>query len=92
MGRYYNPATDVKEGRTGRQISPLRHNDYRAAMDQLREGEHLYALMDLGIRHNAVCVDEESEFVYFYGLYAQGHYLTFTLYALTEEQHQTTAT
>lgn len=88
MGTYYNPAADVTEGRVGRLITPIRGSDHATAMHELRPGEHLYAAMDRLVRWNVVCVDEKSEFDYFYKLYSQGHYLTFNLYALSEDQHR----
>ncbi len=85
MSQYYNPVSDVTEGRVGR---PLHTSNYNQAVRQLRTGEHLYALGDRLIFKQVVCVDEKSEFDDYYGQYSAGHLVRFQLFALDEQAHQ----
>lgn len=82
MSKYYNPASDLEEGRVGR---PLVGTDYTGGLRQMREGEHLYALCDRLIFKQAVCVDKRADYDEFYSQYRQGNLMSFQLYALKEE-------
>ena len=87
MGRYYNPVSDVVDGVVGRSLVG---RDFDGAKNQLRAGEHLYALCDRLIFKQAVCVDDRSEFFEFYRQYESGNLLSFELVALSEEEHAAT--
>lgn len=86
MSTWYNPVSDVTEGRVGRPLNTT--NNHSAAMSQLREGEHLYALGDRLIFKQVGCMDDKSEFDQYYKQYAGGHLVTFQLFALDEAAHQ----
>ena len=60
MGTYYNPGTDILDGRVGRRL----HNvwTYRQAKSCLRMGEHLYACIEFTTHTAAVCIDDSREF------------------------------
>ena len=72
MGTYYNPGSDVAQGRIGRKLDTCM---YHVAKKMLREGEHLYATITA-----AVCVDDYEEFrqmselLYPYDLHALSEY------------------
>jgi hypothetical protein len=83
---YYNPTSDVIEGKVGRKLHPS--NNFSSAASQLRPGEFLYGAGDRLIFWNIVWLKNEAEFDYFYGQYASGSFVRFDLYALDEAAHQ----
>lgn len=77
MGTYYNPGSDVAQGRIGRKLDTCM---YHVAKKMLREGEHLYATIVFTTHTAAVCVDDYEEFrqmselLYPYDLHALSEY------------------
>lgn len=73
VGTYYNPGSDVAQGRIGRKLDTCM---YHVAKNRLRKGEHLYATITFKTHTAAVCVDDYKEFrqmselLYPYDLYA----------------------
>jgi hypothetical protein len=79
MGTYYKHAEDIVRGRVGRKLDTFL---YYQAKEQLREGEHLYALVEFTTHSAALCVDSPKEFYEFSRLLAP-----YEFYALTEREH-----
>ena len=79
MGTYYNPGSDVLDGRVGRRLETYM---YHQAKEQLREGEHLYVLIEFKTHSAALCVDDAREFYEFSRLLCP-----YTFYALSEAAH-----
>lgn len=81
MGRYYNPAQEIKT--VGRPLgSGLNFAYYRRI---LKPGEELVGLLDRGIYHVAPYLPDEREFGEFQRAYNSGAYLSFELYAVMNE-------
>ena len=87
MGRYYNPPKDLKDGKVGRRLPIQYPQTYAAAMEQIKEGEHLYVLVDRGIFYNAAYIPHDREFAEFYDQYARGMLLSFEMFALNDDEH-----
>ena len=79
MGVYYKNAEDIVRGRVGRRLDTFM---YHEAKEQLREGEHLYALIKFTTHSAALCVDDYREFRAFSELL-----YPYTFYALSEAAH-----
>ena len=83
MGVYYKNAEDIVRGRVGRRLDTFM---YHEAKEQLRRGEHLYALIKFTTHSAALCVDDYREFRAFSELL-----YPYTLYALSEYFHSSPA-
>ena len=83
MGVYYKNAEHIAKGHVGRKLDTFA---YHEAKEQLREGEHLYALIKFTTHSAALCVDDYREFRAFSELL-----YPYTLYALSEYFHSSPA-
>lgn len=79
MGTYYKHAEDILEGYVGRKLDTFM---YHQAKEQLREGEHLYALIEFTTYSAALCVDDYKEFCELSKLL-----YPYTFYVLSEAAH-----
>ncbi|TWP22163.1 hypothetical protein EUA61_00240 [TM7 phylum sp. oral taxon 346] len=79
MGTYYKHAEDIVKGYVGRRLDTYM---YHQAKEQLREGEHLYALVEFTTHSAALCVDDPKEFHEFSKLLCP-----YEFYALSEYFH-----
>ena len=79
MGVYYKNAEHIAKGYVGRKLDTF---VYHEAKEQLRDREHLYALVKFKTHSAALCVDSYGEFFRFSELL----YL-YTFYALSEAAH-----
>jgi hypothetical protein len=87
--RYYNPIDDLTSGRAGRTLSDPNFSGNHNAAKMASGGDHLYALLDRGslAPSNAVCVDDRELWDHLWQRHLDGDSITFTVYALTEEEH-----
>ena len=77
MGRYYNPALDLRtKGRA------LRSGPYTDLIKQLREGECLIGLFDRGLFFIAPVLYDQDEYDVFMQQYNEGHLLSYEFYAI----------
>lgn len=60
MGIFYNPPSDVIEGKVGRELPVIR--DHTEALAYLQEGEHLYIGLSRIAFWAVGCIDEAGEF------------------------------
>ena len=79
MGTYYKHAEDILKGYVGRKLDTFM---YHQAKEQLREGEHLYALIEFTTYSAALCVDDYKEFCELSKLL-----YPYTFYVLSEAAH-----
>jgi len=79
MGTYYKNAEHIVNGRVGRKLDTFL---YYQAKEQLRDREHLYALIEFTTHSAALCVDSPKEFYTFSKLL-----YPYTFYALSEHAH-----
>ena len=79
MGVYYKNAEHIAKGYVGRKLDTFL---YHEAKEQLRRGEHLYALIKFTTHSAALCVDDYREFRAFSELL-----YPYTFYALSEYAH-----
>ena len=79
MSIYYKNAKAIAKGYVGRKLNTFA---YHEAKEQLREGEHLYALVMFTTHSAALCVDNYSEFYRFSELL-----YPYEFYALSEYFH-----
>ena len=77
MGRYYNPALDLRtKGRV------MRSGSYADLIKQLYEGECLIGLFDRGLFFNAPVLYDEDEYNTFMQQYNEGQLLSYEFYAV----------
>ncbi len=60
MGVFYNPPSDVVEGKIGRELPVVR--DHEQAMAALQDGEHLYIGLSRVAFWAVGCIDDPHEF------------------------------
>ncbi len=92
MGRYYNPATDLRDGNVGRELPG---GDYDRLLTQLEPGEHLYIWIDTGGFQTAVYVNSRRDALSAayvnskqeYDYQRTIGYLSRRFYGLTDEEH-----
>lgn len=87
MSRYYEPPSAIASGKIGR---PLVGRNFDDAKGQLGSTEHLYVQIHTFFSEKIVCVDNRVDFENLYGQYNAGDLFMFNLFALSEEQHQST--
>ena len=79
VGTYYKNAERITRGYVRRKLDTFL---YYQAKEQLREGEHLYALVEFTTHSAALCVDDYREFHKFSELM-----YPYTFYTLSEAEH-----
>lgn len=79
MGKYYEPAVDLKK--VGRRLgSAVEYAIHRRA---LRPGEEMVGLLDRGVYFIAPYLPDETEFAEFFRSYSAGNFLSFDIFAVT---------
>jgi hypothetical protein len=84
LGEFYNPPSDVVEGRVGRQVVLSRN--HQEALGQLGLGDHLYIGLDRGNFWAVGCIDDPREFDA--ACQAIDQAADTRMYALPDEVHQ----